>query len=540
MDGTERIRRWTIFAVLVLIVSGCGEPDAGVGSDMFTGDVDMGTTIGALADVSVPPSVPLRGYGLVGDLQGTGSSECPSALRAYLRRYILMQLPQHNIDVGQLISSRNTAVVAVEGETPRLGLKNERFDILVTALEGTQTTSLEGGWLYGAEMKPAARFVVGAPPVAKAGGPIFMDKLGGRVREPRTAYVMAGGKVLENYIITLTLRRRDYEMTSVIRNRLNMRFGSGTATAQQAGRIGVTVPVAYRSRKDDFVVMVKALYIETGTEQVTARIRHHVHQLAVDASKYDHEMALEAIGSQSLSKLKVLLNSSNVQTQFHAARCMLRLGSDEGFDVLRNMAFSVGSPLRVEALEAIASGAARNDAAAVARQLLRDPDFNIRIKAYEQLRNLDDVSIVRQVIGDSFHLDRIAYGDRQGVFVSRSGQPRVVLFGSPIYCAENVFVQSADGTIVIDAPRGQRHVSVIRRNPSRSSEFIKLRSSFKLGDIVRVLGEARAKAGDAAPGGLGVPYAEIIALLQQMVDRGAVRAEFRAGPLPEFGPNIKK
>ena len=39
---------------------------------------------------------------------------------------------------------------------------------------------------------------------------------------------------------------------------------------------------------------------------------------------------------------------------------------------------------------------------------------------------------------------------------------------------------------------------------------------------------------------LGVSYADAIVLLKEMCDKGAVAAEFRAGPMPNFGLNIKK
>ncbi len=538
--NSRRTWLWIIAAVVVCLVAGCDKYGSKGGSASLIEDVDLGKTIGSMAQVVAPGSAELEGFGLVGGLRGTGSSECPSGVRAYLMRYILTELPQYRINIQGLLNSHNTAVVHVYGQMSGLSSKNERFDIRVTALDGTQTTSLVGGWLYGAEMKPVGRFLIGTRPVANAGGPVFMDKLEGPPKDARTGYVLAGGRVLDEYLISVALNKRDYEVTSTIRNRLNGRFGYGTAKAVLPGRVQIAVPSRYRNRKEDFIEIVKALYLEETAELIEQRIKSFVRRLAVEPSKYESEMALEAIGNRSLLKLQVLLNSSNEQAQFHAARCMLNLGSDAGFQLLRDIALSVGAANRMEALEAIACSASRNDASAVARKLLRDSSFDIRLAAYEQLRRLDDVSIAIETIGDSFHLERIAYAGTKGIFVSRSGQPRIVLFGSPIYCRENSFIQSADGTIIINAPRGQQYVSVIRKHSSNPSAVMSLNSSFKLGDIVRVLGDKRAKKGQVEPGGLGVPYSEILALLRQMCDRGAVVAEFRAGPPPKIGPIVKK
>lgn len=528
-----------VAAMAALLVAGCA--DSGTrGSGSLLGDTDLGDTIGMLADVSIPEPIALEGFGLVGGLNGTGSAECPSGIRAYLTRYILTQLPQHSIDVQRLIASSATAVVRVQGETPSLASRGQRFDVRVMAIEGTQTTSLEGGWLYGSELKPVGRFLIGAPAVANAGGPVYIDKLEGAARTPRTGCIMAGGKVANDYILTISLRNRDYELTNIIRNRVNGRFGYDTAGAGTPGRILVRVPGNYSNRKEDFAEVLKALYVDVSVDLVEARIKNHVRQLGVERDKYGAELALEAIGNPCLRKLQVLLSSSDEETRFHAARCMLNLGSDEGFEYLRQMALDAGSPLRLEALEAVVNSASRNDASSLARTLLRDKDVDIRLAAYEQLRKLDDVSVVRETIAEAFHLERIGYAGGRTIFVSRSGQPRVVLFGSPLYCREGSFIQSADGTVIVNASRGQQYVSVIRKHPRRSSEVMNLKSSFKLSDIIRVLGSEPGGAKDSGPGGLGVPYSEIAALLRQMCDKGAVVAEFRAGPPAKFGPIVKK
>ncbi|MHC4912546.1 MAG: hypothetical protein ACYTE5_06020, partial [Planctomycetota bacterium] len=215
--------------------------------------------------------------------------------------------------------------------------------------------------------------------------------------------------------------------------------------------------------------------------------------------------------------------------------------SDAGLGTLRQIAEDKNSSYRVEALEAIAAAASRNDAAAISRKLLRDDDFDMRLTAYEQLRKLDDITVAQRLVGRNFYLEQITQTEHKSIFVSRSGQPRIVLFGAPLRCRKNIFVQSDDGSIIINAPAGQEHVTLIRKHPTRPYiPPIQLKSSFELGDIIRTLCEEPLKKRDEGQIGLGVSYAEAIALLKQMSDKGAVRAEFRAGPLPEINSIIKK
>ena len=208
--------------------------------------------------------------------------------------------------------------------------------------------------------------------------------------------------------------------------------------------------------------------------------------------------------------------------------------------MLRKIATDSSSSYRLEALEAIAAAASRNDATSIARNLLDEEDFDIRLAAYEQLRRLEDIAIRQSPVARSFYLEEIVQSKNKSIFVSRSGQPRIVLFGVPIYCRKNVFIQSSDGSITINAPAGQEYVSIIRKHPRRSNVMAKLESSFRLGDIIRTLCEEPVKREGGGHVGLNVPYSEAISLLQRMVEKGAVDAEFRVGSMPKIGPIIKK
>ncbi len=539
------INRKTVCVIAALsiigLTGGCGGlKGTSKRSKLAAGRTDLGTTIGSLAEIYSAEFAAVEGYGLVGGLQGTGSSECPPALRAYLRRYILTQLPQHKINVDELIDSDATAVVHVGGEVQTVMSGKRYFDVRVTALRGTQTTSLEGGWLYGAELKVAGRLGAATRAVGSAGGPVFIDKIGSPRASRKVGYVLAGGRVLKEYRAHLVLHEPDFEVTSNVRNRINERFGFGAAKAVLPGRIELGVPPNYRGQEQRFISMVKATYLSENPEITKERIMAFIRKLAISPDKYASEVALEAIGNESLGKLSILLNSSNEEVRLHAGRCMLNLGSQEGLGTLIRIAMDTGSAYRIEALEALTRSARRNDAAAISRRLLRDDDFGMRLAAYEQLRELDDISLAREFIARSFYLEQIAQSQYEGIFVSRSGEPRIVLFGAPISCRDNVFVQSEDGSVILNAPTGQNYVSVIRKHPTQPSVVAHLKSSFDLADIIRVLCEEPSRKDEEGHGGLGVSYSEMIALIKQMCDKGAVSAEFRAGPLPKIGVIVKK
>lgn len=544
MVGLMRIKgRHIVLPLLIaLLIAGCGEQGrAGKGSNDLISTADLGTTIESLAEVSWPESIRLEGYNLVVGLNGTGSAECPPQIRAYLAKHISTQLPGRKVNVEKFISGSDTAVVLVEGIMPAVASRNESFDVRVTALPGTQTTSLEGGWLLGTELKTVGTFGITTKVIADAKGPVFIDKISpsdlsdkSEINK-RAGYVLAGGRVLDECKVTLVLGEPDFRNVNSIRNRLNGLFGDGTAKPVLYGRIEVTVPAKYREQKQRFISIMKATYLTYSTEIIRERIKIFIRKLASLQDSDASEIALEAIGNQSLGGLGVLLNVSNEQVRLQAARCMLNLGSDAGLVTLRQIAMDKGSAYRVEALESITMAARRNDAARISQRLLRDDDFYIRLAAYEQLRKLDDIAVTQERIAGNFYLEQIVQTPHKTIFVSRSGQPRIALFGAPIRCSGGVFIRSADGNITIDAPTSQEYVSIIRKHPFRPGAIAQLKSSFEVGDIIRTLCEKPLKEGERGRGGLGVTYTDVIALLKQMCDKGAVKAEFWAGPLPKIG-----
>jgi hypothetical protein len=376
--------------------------------------------------------------------------------------------------------------------------------------------------------------------LADAEGPVFIDKISDPQINRKTGHILAGGKVLDEYKIILLLKKSNFEMANRVRNLINGRFGLDTAKAVMSNRVELIVPAKYKEQKQRFISIVEAMYLTYDAKVNSERIRTFVKRLSGSEDKYSSEIALEAIGNECLGELSVLLDSSEEPVRLHAARCMLNLGSDAGLVALRRIAQEKESAYRIEALESITAAARHNDAVSISRKLLRDDDFQIMLAAYEQLRKLDDVAIAQEFVGRSFYLERVAQTERKTIFVSRSGQPRIVLFGVPINCDKDIYVQSENGDIVINAPPGQEYVNIIRKHPKRPSVIAQMKSSFEIGDIIRALCDEPAKENEKVRGGLGVSYTDAIALLKQMCDKGAVRAEFHAGPMPKIGLNIKK
>jgi len=531
---------WAAFLAAAGLLAGCGRMGRSEPSADAEDEAELGRTIALMAEVGKPEPLVVEGYGLVGGLAGTGSATCPTAVRAYLKNYIMGQLPKRTIDLDELIDSKDTAVVRLEGVLPAAVSEGEHFDVRATLVEGSDATSLRGGWLYEAELRPLGTTQVQSRPLATVEGALFVNLIGAGEPGATDSYVIGGGVAKQGYFGALRLRRPNYALASTVRNRINERYGVRTAQAVSAREIAFIIPETYRQRKIRFVEMVAATYVSETPALVEKRIDTFVARLNVPADAERSEIALEALGNRCLPKLATLLESPDEAVRMRAARCMLYLGEDAGWAVLREMALDEHSAYRLDALDAIAAGARRNDAAALARRLLRDSDARVVLAAYDHLRGMEDVAIRQEFVGRSFYLEQVLQTDRHAIFVSRSGDPRVVIFGGPLVCRDSLFVESPDEAVLIDSRAGQDYASLTRQIPGREGTIGPVRCGLTVSEIVRKLGAEPPRAGSASPTGLGVPYTDIIAVLEQLTAKEGVAAEFWAGPLPKIGLLVKK
>lgn len=149
----------------------------------FTGPGFLHGTAGSLCRLEGYLPQYITGYGLVVGLNGTGmANDVPTYLRQRFlvemrRRGILANKGPMFVSAEQLLASPDVAVVVVEGLIPPGAAKGTPFDLWVTAIDGTQTTNLDGGTLWTTELgvEGANPNINYTTPLAKARGPMFLN-----------------------------------------------------------------------------------------------------------------------------------------------------------------------------------------------------------------------------------------------------------------------------------------------------------------------------------------------------------------------------
>ncbi|NLW83139.1 MAG: hypothetical protein GXY41_01860 [Phycisphaerae bacterium] len=496
--------------------------------------VNFDNTVGDLARVVDSPAVAVRGFGIVAGLFGTGSAECPPALRQELEKYIWQQLPDAGtINPRQFIDSLDTAVVEVLGVIPPMAAAGQSFDVVVRPLSSTQTTSLTGGHLYTTDLKELSRFTQFnqyAKTIARAQGPIFADR--SRPADAPNWYILGGGHPLSSTNVSLLLNQPDFVAASTIRNRINERFGAKTANAVSPGEILLSIPEKHRTDQVRFVTMIRQLYLADQPALQKQRIAELIDRLRNLPDKLLPETALEAIGKAALDKLAPLLKSDDDAVRFHAARCMFNLDDNRALPILRDLVLDPHSPWRSDALRTIGRNARRNVAEPILLHALAQDDFNLRLVAYETALASKSEFVSRSLVGGYFFVDRVNCAGPKAIYALRSDRPGIVIFGAPVRCAENIFFRSDNGEVTVNVRPGDRFISISRTHPIRPRVIGPIPSGFDISQFIRAMGESpETPKGTTTLPGLALPYCQIIDILEKMCKQKAIDAVYLQGPI---------
>ncbi len=228
-----------------------------------------------------------------------------------------------------------------------------------------------------------------------------------------------------------------------------------------------------------------------------------------------------------MQKLEQNLSSEDIAVKFHSARCMLAVGDDRALGILRGFALDENSAYRIEAIEAVGSFAKRNDALNLMNRLVAEDDFGVKFTAYSYIRKLGDITHSKSVVGDNFYLEKIHLGKKKIIYVARKDEPKIVIFGSPVYCEKNIYIESDDGSVIITTAENDDFLSVMRKHPKRQALVGPLKSGRELCELIEALGQS--PVGDPKSrkrAGLGIGYDQILEIIEKMCQRGAINADF--------------
>lgn len=541
-------------------LAGCQEWDWGLGDSESKGGPDAsgsqsrhaGTsaalrdTVGQCSWVEGMRKMHLRGYGVVVGLGTAGSTECPGAVRDQLlnEMYKRPQFARAGSGPGRLTPERmlddpDTAVVLVEGEVPAAAVAGSHFDALVTALPGTQTTSLRGGRLFTCDLHVYrllnVRAGITGQALARAAGPVFLnpfsDRPGAATRSPgRAGQVIGGGVLTTDRRIRLVLVNPSYSKVRAIASRINARFPESPKAAEPVSPsfAQLTIPREYAADPKHFLAVVRHLYLPKQPGFAALRARQLAEEIVQDGALYeDIALAWEGMGRTVLPTVRKLYSHPSKEVRYYAALAGLRLKDSMAVEPVADHAGDPHSAHRFEAIRALGKARDLPQAARPLRALLDDEEPAVRVAACEALLDRPDSTIASQMIGgDNFVLDVVPSTGEDLVYVKRSAARRIVVFGQNLRLQPPLFYAHPSGELALNAYAGDAAVTVVRKSSRPGCSFPTAEADFDLVKLIRLLGSDPPRRSTGTVSGLSVDYTLLVHLLHELCNTQALNAQF--------------
>ncbi len=500
---------WLLLAAVILslwAVPGCGKKNkvapATPPPPVYTGPGFLRGTVGSMARLRGYEPMLVSGWGLVVNLQGTGSTSVPAFLRQWLINHMRLQgvgsarlasgpNPLASMTPAQIIADPNTAAVEVFGLIPPGAPKGTRFDLVVSAVEGTQTTSLEHGELLTCELSlgGANRQMRFTKKLASGRGPLYVSPEGPHADQladddialhRRKGVIIAGGIVSEDRRIELVLNQPSWQRSRDIADRINERFPKApsdrrdTAVPATDLVIDVNIPARFHDDPRRLLALVSNLFVQRSEKFELEKAQQLADVLMASGGEQHAEditLAWEALGKPVLPVLQRHYDHAKVHVALATLEAGARLGDVRAADRLTALAGDADAATRRRVATILGYLPDSVRGITTLRRMLDDADDTVRLAAYESLMDADDSSIHRVILGEyevvidprtrrerrqlktesfKFALDLVP-SKRPLVYATQTGMPRLAIFDPMIEFDRPMIAQLWDNHLMLRA-----------------------------------------------------------------------------------------
>jgi hypothetical protein len=541
-----------------LALSGCDDgkaPPPTPPAATYKGAQYLYGTVGSLTSLRGYEPLYVSGYGLVVGLEGTGSSSTPTYIRSWMTGYMRRmgfgteRFQYQNMSPERILASSTASVVIIEGLIPPGARRGTRFDTLVTALPGTQTTSLRNGELYTFDLSidGANPRLLFTRPLAKAGGSIYLDPLippstngEARMLDERMGIVLSGGIATEDRKLELLLNQPSWGRSVMIAQAINNRFPPPVlreelyyAKAFNDQIINIKIPEGYSNHPERFLDLISYVYVQVAPNGEGEVAQQMAKILAKDPKQASSvTLVWIGLGKLALPIVQQYYDSNIRHMKLAALEAGVRLGDSSALGDVEHKNRIIGLSMSPDPADRILSArlllpkAELFRAQVALKKLLDDPDQKVRIAAYETLAETGDVIIQRQVIGDPAFprciLD-VVPSSRSMIYITQKDFPRVVIFNPMLGFKSDIAASIWDGRLRLKT-KGPNEVATLFYQRPGEIEGETLQIAPAVGNLVYALGQ-QPTASNSDPG-FAMTYSQVVSALNDLHRQGNIDCEF--------------
>ncbi len=479
--------------------------------------------------------IKVQGVGLVDRLDGTGEDPPASAVRTML----LEDLRRHQVKEPQkFIASVNTALVVVTAYIPPICRKGDKIDVEITLPDGSETTSLRGGWLmpcYLREMTLLEGQVREGREIVTATGPVLIDALGdpsnatsGSLRRGR---IPGGAKYVgEDRVLTMAIKNeyRTVRMSKLLADRVGRRFYDydnhgirrPLAEAKTNDRLELIVHERYRDNYARYLQCIRAMTLQETPVEKHMRMQELAEQIKFGPTAEEAALKLEAIGPEAIPTLKEGLTSPDLEARFHAGVALAYLGNTDGVPALKEAA-SQEMAFRIYALAAM-SALPDGTAGEALRELMNEPSVETRYGSFRSFSTMapNDPYIRGIQTKGHFSLHPIESTSSPLIHITRFKKAEIVVFND-LQEFQTPLVLRAGHRVLLQGTAHNNTVTVKRIAPGEREQS-KVTSA-KVVDVIQACSD------------LGATYPEVVEMLVQAERQHNLPGQLAIDTLPAPG-----
>jgi flagellar basal body P-ring protein FlgI len=554
-------------ALLVTVLAACTHeekrPEPAPPGPSYTGPSFLRNTVGSLARLSGYEPLLVSGFGIVADLHGSGSSDVPP----FLQNWLINTMKREGVGsarVGllplspeQLLATNDFAVVTIKGLIPPGAVRGTHFDVLVSALPKTQTTSLDGGQLWQADLSidgdnPSLAFTKSQ---ARGHGPVYVNPLDLQLHPDKAAdlnrsgVVLGGGVAMVEQPLLLTLNQPSWTRSRLIADAINTRFHKDpavdkldTAVPETQNTIYLHIPRRYARNTPELVGLILHIFLQS-TENFDTFESQRLGEVLVGNPKgtYDQDVTLAwiALGKTALPTIRKYYDDPNPRVRMAALEAGAKLEDELATDPLLRVAHLADPALRCRAAGLLVYLPRSLRASEGLQQLLRDGDKSVRIAAYVSLADSGDRIVTRIPIRGrdevKFFLD-IVPSDKPMIYVRQTDYPYIAVFGADTGFRTPLLARLWDNHVMIRGEGANQMLSVFfmpfvnyEVNPEASAvvkpyEGKTYRIAPAAANLIRLLASTPTAA-DLTEG-FNLTYSHVVNALNTLHQPGCLDAEF--------------
>ncbi len=477
--------------------------------------------------------VKVEAVALVTGLSGTGEDPPPSPQRAAL----LSEMNRRGIErPNEILASPNTALVLVRGFL-RPGIREgDRFDVEVRTPSRSNSTSLRGGSLLETRLTETA--VLGEQLrkghlLGVAHGPILVDPSADETEDSalaRQGRVLGGGitNKSRNLGLVINSERQSIRLSQAIGKAVNNRFYSyvegqqrGMATPKTDEFIELDIHPRYKDNVGRFMRVVRNIAVNESPADQQARLKLLEQQLLDPVTAATAALRLEAIGGDQVREaLLAGIKSEDPEVRFYSAEALAYLDVTEAVEPLAQVAREEPA-FRVHAFAALS---AMDDGAAyeALRELLSVKSAETRYGAFRSMTAMtpNDSLLVGEDMSGKFTFHRLDVSGDPMIHATSSHRPELVFFGLE-HKLKLPLVLDAGPKILVNGLSGGQ-IKVSNFGETTQQRIV----STDVEEVIRAIVD------------LGGTYPDVVQMLQQAKQSGALESRFRINALPEVGREL--